>query len=191
MLFKTTNKKSKIKHKLSLIAIFLLSPLSSRSDSRCVSNRAQSGIILNVQHQLEDILNTQNLIVKNQSEMMSKLNAIESRLSTVEKCLIVQQQQQQVALPLGKKQQSSLQSSPRHDAAKSTVSVSGGVVIPKDRISQKQVSPSHSMIAAAVSLRVHLASVSNGSHFDTLVFKGNALGFLVFSLRRKNAKRIY
>ncbi len=123
---------------------------------------------------------------------MSKLNAIESRLSTVEKCLIVQQQQQQqVALPLGKKQQSSLQSSPRHDAAKSTVSVSGGVVISKDRISQKQVSPSHSMIAAAVSLRVHLASVANGSHFDTLVFKGNALGFLVFSLRQKNAKRIY
>lgn len=58
-------------------------------------SRAQSGIILNVQHQLEDILSNQHLIVRNQNDMFSKLTDIEKRLTNVETCLIVQQQQQQ------------------------------------------------------------------------------------------------
>ncbi len=44
-----------------------------------------------MQHQLEDILNNQTLIVQNQSEMIEKLNIIDSRLLNVEKYLIIQQ----------------------------------------------------------------------------------------------------
>jgi hypothetical protein len=46
--------------------------------------RAQSGIILNVQHQLEDILNNQQLMLQNQHDMMEKLNDIETRLLDLE-----------------------------------------------------------------------------------------------------------
>ncbi len=54
--------------------------------------RSQTGIILNVQHQLEDILNNQQIIVQNQNDMFDKLNDIEKRLMNVETCLIIQQQ---------------------------------------------------------------------------------------------------
>lgn len=61
--------------------------------------RAQSGIILSVQNQLEGILNNQQLIVQNQHEMFDKLIDIEKRLVNVETCLILHSQQNQPANP--------------------------------------------------------------------------------------------
>ena len=124
-----------------------------------IYSRAQSGIILNVQNQLEDILNNQNLIVQNQADMIEKLNSLETRLSTVEKCLLVQQQ---VPLPSGisqvlasqkQKSYSSLQSSPRQQQTSQQQNPEPkSATVSKDRIQQqKQLSPSHSIIAAAVS----------------------------------------
>jgi hypothetical protein len=101
--------------------------------------------------------------VQNQTTMIEKLNALESRLSSVEKILIIGQQ---MPISIGQvlaaqksssksQQHSSLQSSPRQsgsglvDPAKIA---SGGAVMSKEQklMSQKQVSPSHSIIAAAV-----------------------------------------
>ncbi len=88
--------------------------------------------------------------------MIEKLNSLETRLSTVEKCLLIQQQ---VPLPSGisqvlasqkQKSYSSLQSSPRQQQASQNPEPKSSTT-PKDRIQQKQLSPSHSIIAAAVS----------------------------------------
>jgi len=113
---------------------------------------------------LEDILSNQNLIVQNQATMIEKLDALESRLTNVEKILIVGQQ---IPISIGQAlaaqkstktqhQHTSLQSSPRQsDSVKIS---SGGVVMSKEQkmISQKQVSPSSSIIAAAVILFIFI-----------------------------------
>ena len=100
-----------------------------------------------MQHQLEDILNNQHLIVQNQTEMIEKLSAIEHRLTTVEKCLVAQQSPNTSGLAKKASQQHSLQSSPRQpDTPKTPKSTTTTTT----NTASKQLSPSHSMLAAAV-----------------------------------------